>query len=122
MPRHSRHVHAHDENVPQVPVEQSFLKQCGCHCHPHRTTVTATPLFFGRWRVERMMIGDFNLSTKTIHTSFIHATMLLPSGALDCSHCKGISCPSCGLGIHTALVEIFLSEQAFRAYFPNSST
>jgi len=46
--------------------------------------VTATPLFFGHWRVERlMMIGDFNLSTKTFHTSFIHATMLLPSGALD---------------------------------------
>jgi hypothetical protein len=69
-----------------------------------------------------MMIGDFNLSTKTFQTSFIHATMLLPSGALDYSHCKGISCPSCGLGIHAALVEIFLSEQAFRAYFPNSST
>ena len=64
-------------------MEQSCLKQCGCHCHPRRTTVTATPLFFGRWRVERMMIGDFNLSTKTFHTSFIHVAMLLPSGALD---------------------------------------
>jgi len=30
-----------------------------------------------------MKIGDFNLSTKTPHTSFIHAAMLLPSGALD---------------------------------------
>ena len=30
-----------------------------------------------------VMIGDFNLSTKTLHKSFIHATMLLPFGALD---------------------------------------
>ena len=29
------------------------------------------------------MIGNFNRSTMTLHKSFIHVDMLLPSGALD---------------------------------------
>ena len=77
--------------------------------------------FFGRCRGERpVFLGESNHSPQKTITSFIRVAMLLPSGALDCSHCKGISCPSCGLGIHAALVKIFLS--GLRAYFPNSST
>ena len=77
--------------------------------------------FFVRCRGERsVFLGGSNHSPKISITSFIRVAMLLPSGALDCSHCKGISCPSCGLGIHAALVKIFLS--GLRAYFPNSST
>ena len=65
-PRHSRHVHAPVENMPQVPWNRPSRKQCGCRCHSCRMTVTATQLFFVRCRGERpVFLGGSNHSPKT---------------------------------------------------------
>lgn len=104
-------------------VEMFFLKAVWLSLSSASYNGDGHTAFFVHCRGERsVFLGGSNHSPKNSITSFIRVAMLLPSGAFDCSHCKGISCPSCGLGIHAALVKIFLSEQALRAYFPNSST